>query len=256
MCRFLKSSTAAFLLVGSIGAILVGEVASFAPTPGVANTAALRTCSGKGCVHRAICLSANSGDDDAGAASSLPPATALPPPTTSNADQETTEQEALAPSEVPPAAAAATSGTPATAALFINQQTKRVLIEELGYKRAEVERLRPELAQPIVNNRTFRPSEGVPEEWMMAEEDTTRAMLDKLESENKYPLKFPLLVVGTILFGKGFGDALITIIKVNIDFPGATLTEDFMGVPVLAIDAVCILAGAALASWTWNNMRD
>ena len=256
MCRFLKSPTAAFLLVGSIGAILFGEVASFSPTraPGVANTAALRTCSGRGYVYRDICLNAKGGDNDGGASSSLPPATAeLPPPTTSDADHETTEQEALAPSEAPPAA---TPVTPATVALFINQQTKRILIEELGYKRAEVERLRPELAQPIVTNRTFRPSEGVPEEWMMAEEDTTRAMLDKLESENKYPLKFPLLAVGTILFGKGFGDALIAIIKVNIDFPGATLTEDFMGVPVLAIDAACVLAGAALASWTWNTMRD
>ena len=68
--------------------------------------------------------------------------------------------------------------------------------------------------------------------------------------------KHDLLAVGMILFGKGFGDALITIIKVNIDFPGATLTEDFMGVPVLAIDTVCVLAGAALASWTWNTMRD
>jgi len=149
-----------------------------------------------------------------------------------------------------------TAAPAATTALFINQQTKRVLIEDLGYKRAEVERLRPELAQPLVDKRAYRPSEGVPEEWMMAEEDTTRAMLDKLESENRYPLKFPLLAVGTILFGKGFGDAAITIIKVNIDFPGATLGEEFMGVPVLVIDALCVVAGAALASWTWNTMKD
>ena len=91
---------------------------------------------------------------------------------------------------------------------------------------------------------------------MMAEEATTRAMLDKLESENRYPLKFPLLAIGTILFGKGFGDALITLIKVNIDFPGANLREDFLGVPVLAIDSACVVAGAALASWTWNTMKD
>ena len=248
MRRFWESSGAAFLLVGSVGT--VQQAASFVPASGIAAPCStLRTCSGRGHDSRIPCLNAKDGDNDDGAVSSLPPATALPPSATSDA----TQQEALAPSEAPPAA---TPATPATTALFINQQAKRILIEELGYKRAEVERLRPELAQPIVNNRTFRPSEGVPEEWMMAEEDTTRAMLDKLESENKYPLKFPLLAVGTILFGKGFGDALITIIKVNIDFPGATLTEDFMGVPVLAIDAVCVLAGAALASWTWNTMRD
>ena len=258
MCWFLASPPAAFLLVGSIAAILV-EVESFAPASGVAvSGTTLRTCARKSCRRKSICLNAKDGDDGDDAVSSLPPATALPPSTsgTPDAAQEAAEP-ALAPtdeasneqSDPPPAG-------PATTALFINQQTKRILIEELGYKRAEVERLRPELAQPIVNNRTFRPSEGVPEEWMMAEEDTTRAMLDKLESENKYPLKFPLLAVGTILFGKGFGDALITIIKVNIDFPGATLTEDFMGVPVLGVDAACVLAGAALASWTWNTMRD
>lgn len=254
MRRFWESSGAAFLLVGSVGTV---QVASFVPASDIAApSTTIRTCSGRGYNYRAICLNAKDGDDGDGAAASLPPAIALPPSTTSDADQETTKP-ALAPtgdsldeqSQPQPA-------QPATTALFINQQTKRILIEELGYKRAEVERLRPELAQPIVNNRTFRPSEGVPEDWMMAEEDTTRAMLDKLESENKYPLKFPLLAVGTILFGKGFGDALITIIKVNIDFPGATLTEDFMGVPVLAIDAACVLAGAALASWTWNTVKD
>lgn len=254
MCRLLTSS-GVFLLVGSIGAILV-EVASFAPTSSVAASTTLHQCNGRGFDRRIIWTKAKGGDED-DATSSLSPATALPPSPTSDANQETKEPAALAPTgdssdeQSEPAAAG-----PATTALFVNQQTKRVLIEELGYKRAEVERLRPELAQPIVNNRTFRPSEGVPEEWMIAEEDTTRAMLDKLESENKYPLKFPLLAVGTILFGKGFGDALITIIKVNIEFPGATLTEDFMGMPVLAIDAVCVLVGAAVVSWTWKSMRD
>lgn len=143
-----------------------------------------------------------------------------------------------------------------TSVLFINQQTKRVLIEELGYRRKEVERLRPELAAPILSTRLSRPFEGVPEDWMIPEEETSSAMLERLENESKYPLKFPLLAVSLILFGKGFGDALITIIKVNIDFPGASLSESFMGFPVLAIDFICTIIGAALGSWTWKNMKD
>ena len=36
---------------------------------------------------------------------------------------------------------------------------------------------------------------------------------------------------------------------------GASLSETFLGVPVLAIDAVCVVVGAALASYTWSTMR-
>lgn len=243
MCRFVASI---ILAIGS--SILVSdEVASFVPASGIAT---LRNEVNNNSIPRCGAIfveaaddSSKDGDDDATATTALPPAT-----DTSDDGATDKSNEIDTPTEAAPAVA--------TAALFINQQTKRILIEELGYRRAEVERLRPELAQPLVEKRTFRPSEGMPEEWMMAEEDTTRAMLDKLESENRYPLKFPLLAIGTILFGKGFGDALITLIKVNIDFPGANLTEEFLGVPVLAIDAACVVAGAALASWTWNTMKD
>ncbi|KAL7533331.1 hypothetical protein ACHAXR_010178 [Thalassiosira sp. AJA248-18] len=144
-----------------------------------------------------------------------------------------------------------------TTALFIDQKSKRVLIEELGYKRSEVERLRPELAQPILTQRMYRPNtEELPDEWLLSEDDTNAAMIKRLEDESKYPLKFPLLGISLVLFGKGLSDALITIIKVNIDFPGASLTEQFMGVPVLAIDAVCVVVGVALASWTWKTMKN
>lgn len=242
MCRFV---TSIILAIGS--SILVSdEVASFVPASGIAT---LRNEVNNNSIPRCGAIfaeaagdSSEDGDDDATATTALPPAT-----DTSDDGAADKSNKIDTPTEAAPAVA--------TTALFINQQTKRILVEELGYRRAEVERLRPELAQPLVEKRMFRPS-ALPEEWMMAEEDTTRAMLDKLESENRYPLKFPLLAIGTILFGKGFGDALITLIKVNIDFPGATLTEEFLGVPVLAIDAACVVAGAALASWTWNTMKD
>ena len=244
MCRFVTSIV---LAIGST--ILVSdEVASFVvPASGIAtlrnngvNNDSIPRC-GAIFAEAPGDLSEN-GENDATATTALPPAT---DDLDVGASDESNEIDT--PTEAAPVA---------TAALFINQQTKRILIEELGYKRAEVERLKPELAQPLVEKRTFRPSGGMPEEWMMAEEDTARAMLDKLESENRYPLKFPLLAVGTIIFGKGFGDALISFVKVNIEFPGATLTEEFLGVPVLAIDAACVVAGAALASWTWNTMKD
>ena len=150
-----------------------------------------------------------------------------------------------------------TSPGDGTTALFIDQKTKRILIEELGYKRGEVERLRPELAQPILTQRMYRPNtEELPDEWLLSENDTNAALIKRLEDESKYPLKFPLLGISLVLFGKGLSDALITIIKVNIDFPGASLTEQFMGVPVLAIDAVCVGVGVALASWTWKTMKN
>ena len=244
MCRFV---TPIILAIGS--SILVSdEVASFVvPASGIA-TLRSNEVNNDNFPRRGAIFAEDSGDssedgDDATAT------TALPPATDTSDDGATDKSNEI---DTTPEAAPAV----ATTALFINQQTKRILVEELGYRRAEVERLRPELAQPLVEKRMFCPSEGMPDEWMMAEEDTTRAMLDKLESENRYPLKFPLLAIGTILFGKGFGDALITLIKVNIEFPGATLTGEFLGVPVLAIDVACVVAGAALASWTWNTMKD
>ena len=243
MCRFV---TSIILAIGST--ILVSdEVASFVPASVIA-TGTLRNGVNNNSTPRCGAIFAEAAGDSSKDGDDATATTALPPATDTSDDGATDKSNEIdTPTEAAPAVA--------TAALFINQQTKRILIEELGYRRAEVERLRPELAQPLVEKRTFRPS-PMPEEWMMAEEDTTRAMLDKLESENRYPLKFPLLAIGTILFGKGFGDALITLIKVNIDFPGANLREDFLGVPVLAIDSACVVAGAALASWTWNTMKD
>eukprot|EP00571_Detonula_confervacea_P013875 CAMPEP_0172301308 /NCGR_PEP_ID=MMETSP1058-20130122/3229_1 /TAXON_ID=83371 /ORGANISM="Detonula confervacea, Strain CCMP 353" /LENGTH=257 /DNA_ID=CAMNT_0013011371 /DNA_START=145 /DNA_END=918 /DNA_ORIENTATION=- len=180
--------------------------------------------------------------------SALPPAaiSSLPPA------KDDKDVEPIASSTPPPSSAAGTT------VLFIDQQTKRILIEELGYKRGEVERLRPELAKPILSQRIYRPQgDGeLPEEWLLSEKETSSGMLQRLENESKYPLKFPLLGVSLVLFGKGLSDALITIIKVNIDFPGVSLADQFMGVPILAIDAVCVVVGAALASWTWKTMKD
>lgn len=109
-----------------------------------------------------------------------------------------------------------------------------------------------------MSKRLARPQEGVPAEWLLREDETPSAMLEKLEKEQQYPLKFPLLAVSLILVGKGLSDALITAIKVYIDFPGSDLLvkETFMGLPVLGIDLVCVIVGIALGSWTWNAMKD
>eukprot|EP00978_Attheya_sp_CCMP212_P026412 scaffold86834_cov48-Attheya_sp.AAC.3 len=53
-----------------------------------------------------------------------------------------------------------------------------------------------------------------------------------------------------------YSDALITFIKVQQGFKGASLAEEFMGIPVLGIDAFCVIVGVGLAWWTWNTMRD
>ncbi|CAB9530054.1 expressed unknown protein [Seminavis robusta] len=142
-------------------------------------------------------------------------------------------------------------------ATMMSQENKRILIEELGYRRKDAERLRLELVSSIVEKRLKCPTEGIPEEWCRSEQELTREsrMMQRLEQESQYPLKLPLIGISLILFGKGFGDALITIIKVNMDFPGASLAEQFLGVPVLGIDMLCVVLGGALGWWTWKTMK-
>ena len=145
------------------------------------------------------------------------------------------------------------------ATMMMSQSNKRVLIEELSYKRGDVERLRFELVPLLVERRVKCPPAGVPSKWCRSKDEiaSDNAMLKKLEQESKYPLKVPLLGISLVLFGKGFGDAFITLIKVNTDFPGASFAGEFMGFPVLLIDAVCVVAGVTLGwwTWTWTNMR-
>jgi len=166
------------------------------------------------------------------------------PPSNADSDADDLENEILS--------AAVVNPTSASVATMINQESKRILIEELDYRRRDVERIKFDLAPFLIERRVRCPKEGMPDSWCRSDEEL---MMDKLEQESKYPLKLPLIGVSLILFGKGFGDALITLIKVNIDFPGASLVEEFMGIPVLLIDAVCTVLGASLAWWTWTNMK-
>ena len=191
-------------------------------------------------------------------ASKIAASASLPP--SDNDDTNDAENETTSPP--PPlleAATPATTATTASVATMISQENKRILIEELGYRRADVERLKFELAPSIIEQRTKCPADGMPASWCRSEQELAlerdAAMRNKLEQESKYPLKIPLIAISLILFGKGFGDALITIIKVNINFPGASLAEEFLGVPVLLIDGVCTILGAGLAWWTWNTMK-
>mmetsp|Transcript_65911 Transcript_65911/g.113303 ORF Transcript_65911/g.113303 Transcript_65911/m.113303 type:complete len:276 (-) Transcript_65911:159-986(-) len=78
---------------------------------------------------------------------------------------------------------------------------------------------------------------------------------EKLLAESEYPLKLPLLAGSAVIAGKGLTDAAITIIKVSVGFKGATLSEEFFGVPVLFIDVLCVLAGISLGAWTWKTQR-
>lgn len=139
---------------------------------------------------------------------------------------------------------------------MMTRDMQRILIEELGYSRRDVNVMRVELAAPIIEKRIPCPTEGIPQEWMDVSRTEQDAMLKRLEQESKYPLKVPLLFVSGILAGKGSSDAIITLIKVKMSFPGASLAKEFMGVNVLAIDAVCMAAGVALGVWTWKTMRD
>jgi len=85
--------------------------------------------------------------------------------------------------------------------------------------------------------------------------ESASRMKAKLRNESRFPLKLPLLGVSAVLGGKGFTDALLMITKVSIKMPGASLSEEFMGVPVLGIDVVCVAAGLSLGVWTWKTMQ-
>lgn len=128
------------------------------------------------------------------------------------------------------------------------------MIEELGFRRQDVDCIRIELVGPIIAKRLQCPPEGMPESWKMQPSNTR--MIQRLEQESKYPLKVPLLGVSLILSGKGLSDAIVTAVKVSIQFKGASFTEEFMGVPVLGIDFVCLTVGVALGTWTWQNMKE
>ena len=148
--------------------------------------------------------------------------------------------------------------TTATAIFMMTNEMKRVLIEELGYKRQEVNQIRIELVESIISKRISCPPDGMPLTWYKEEEETSsqNRMLQKLENEGKYPLKAPLFGISIVLSGKGLSDAIVTIIKVNMGFDGVSLMEEFMGVPVLAIDFICTIIGVGIGVWTWKNMRD
>jgi hypothetical protein len=143
---------------------------------------------------------------------------------------------------------------------MITQNMKQIMIEELGYKRKEVDSIRVELVPNIIENSIKCPSDGMSQTWfdpqLQESNNSNNSMLEKLENESKYPLKFPLLGISIVLFGKGFSDALITLIKVYIiDFPGSSLTAQFQGIPVLGIDILCVIFGSLLGLWTWKTMK-
>jgi len=145
----------------------------------------------------------------------------------------------------------------ASTAVMISQESKRILIEELGYRRSDVERLKPQLAAPIIAQRLRCPKDQeIPASWIDTDLERQKRQLQKLENESKYPMKFPLLGISLVLVGKGLGDLLITLIKVNTNFPGASWSNEFQGVPVGLIDALCVVLGASLGGWTWKTMRD
>lgn len=181
---------------------------------------------------------------------------------TISGDESSADTPEISPAALPPSETTASvpdlgidpASAVASTAVMMNQNMRRVLIEELGYRRKEVDRMRVELAAPIIEKRMKCPPDGMPESWMISEEENS--MLKKLENESKYPLKVPLLGVSLVVLGKGLSDAIITIIKVNTGFNGASFAEQFMGVPVIAIDLVCVVVGVALGTWTWRTMRD
>lgn len=254
-----SSTTAAYVVVLSVlvAALSVSSVRAFVVPP----TTAGRASRGAGAPNLGAYKPRSSGR--------LAPATILLEASSSDeAAEDATAEEApalaaAATNALPPAApladeiltsSSSSSSTASTTTFMITSEMRRVLVEELRYTRSEVDSLRVEMAGSIIEQRISRPEGGMPESWRAPQDDG--GMLGRLERESRYPLKVPLLGISLVLGGKGLGDALITLIKVNTGFPGASLAETFMGANVLAIDVLCVLAGIGLGTWTWKTMRD
>ena len=80
------------------------------------------------------------------------------------------------------------------------------------------------------------------------------AMKAKLKAEAEFPLKFPLLLVGTVLFGKGFTGGAVALIKA-FNGNAAALGETFFGVPVIDLDVACTIVGGAVVVTTLAKMN-
>ena len=80
------------------------------------------------------------------------------------------------------------------------------------------------------------------------------AMKAKLKAEAEFPLKFPLLLVGTVLFGKGFTGGAVALIKA-FNGNAAALGETFFGVPVIDLDVACTIVGGAVVFATLAKMN-
>ena len=80
-------------------------------------------------------------------------------------------------------------------------------------------------------------------------------MKAKLREESRFPYKLPLLGASAVIGGKGLTDGMLTVVKVVAGIRGSTISEEFLGMPVLAIDAACAAGGIALGAWTWKTMQ-
>ncbi|CAB9530053.1 expressed unknown protein [Seminavis robusta] len=75
-------------------------------------------------------------------------------------------------------------------AVMMSQENKRILIEELGYRRKEAERLRLDLVPDIVQQRIRCPTEGIPEEWCSTGTQHLHAGYNQAPSYYGQPAKY------------------------------------------------------------------
>mmetsp|Transcript_36757 Transcript_36757/g.90466 ORF Transcript_36757/g.90466 Transcript_36757/m.90466 type:complete len:159 (-) Transcript_36757:343-819(-) len=75
-------------------------------------------------------------------------------------------------------------------------------------------------------------------------------MKKKLEKESDAPLRFPLLGIAAVVGGKGLTDAMVTVAKGSM---GMVNVAD--NAPMLAVDALCVFFGIALAMRVSNVWR-
>jgi hypothetical protein len=109
-------------------------------------------------------------------------------------DASSTQTAVAADTEAPSAPVNAALGKVPTE---IDQATKKVLILELKYRRAEVKNMRPDVAKIAVEKKLKRPIEGVPANWFVGGTPSRRGSLFKILPKVLVPVIVGAMAVAT-----------------------------------------------------------
>jgi hypothetical protein len=77
----------------------------------------------------------------------------------------------------------------------VDDDTKSILLNELNYRKREIDRLKPEVATLVASKKLFRPPEGIPEHWYR----TNSTTVNQLTEVRRILLRISKIVVPVII---------------------------------------------------------